>query len=571
MTEFSIFLSGIYKFKSDSIENRDDFVIGFFRAAGQKDTSGLTSEDNSIFRKICAGSRKLSYSLTTYFPKNPNLSKEKEYLKTAINELRIKEIFKEFGFDEDEKEDFDALCEAIAMQFENFMKYEDTPPTSVKSIYEVLIDKKGYSADPYANENALYAAKQMYYSALQSINSMQLDCSLLQAKGPIEGFLQNIYQCFRTFESRCNHVGKISYRGVRNDFFKKNPKIGDYLKMISEPGSLPLNLKRFVQIVVYNQITFRDLIGEQIFDLEKDYTKDDLLNFFDQFDFKVTEVPFSEKIIIRFEGHNNVIPDIQSLIYDINSLLLKLESSFRRDSRIVEIDKKIKELVSKQSFLAISFTFDGSYFPLKKEVEYAPSMEGFLGGEDGKPMMLGDDLFSLEKTPHFSGETFEETLDKFTASACFIFSNEKHEPHTGMMVEFITINRDGTYRYYMYPPTCAAKTYRKIREMALRGREEDIMAVMFAMCFTLNPANIDTLSKSAEERQETGTDMLTIQAYYDGNFYKSDIFITGPQFVRPKIVKPEEILHMVNPIVGEIKENEKKGRGISCYKKPDSE
>ncbi|HOQ79094.1 MAG TPA: hypothetical protein PLW94_02580 [Candidatus Absconditabacterales bacterium] len=564
-TNFSKFLNSIYKFRNDTLTNRDRFIFDFFKAAGRKEP--LFLESDGILRKICNGSRRLSGSLTDYFPKNPNLLSEKEYVKSVLNSSRIKEIYVEFDIADDEKEDFDSLCQAIAMQFENFMKYEDAVNTTVKSLFEILIDSQGYAAMPNANENALYAAKHMFYTALQSINQMRQARTLLESRAPIENFLQNIYQCFRAFEIRCNRVGKITYRSVRNDFIRKSPKINDYLRLVSEPGSLPLPLKKLVRIIIYDQLNFSDQVIEKEFDLDNDYTIKDIRECFKQLNLKAYEVGFSEKIFLRLDDHEDLIPDLQSLISDVKKMLEQLESNFKKDPRISKINEGIRQLISEQTFFSLSFTIDGSYFPASNKIEYATSMDGFIGVNKEGMKKPGEDLFHLDRVETFRGSTFEETLKKFATWTSFVFSKGEHGPDHVMMTELIVINRDGSYRYYMYPPTCAAKTFRVAREVAELGRNEQILAVMSAITYSISAFYPEAIKKSAKERQEIGEDMLEISAYYNNKLYKARIFLDGPQFVQPVECPITEISHSLIPIYMVIKENEKNGTEIEYYKR----
>ena len=565
-TNFSKFLTSIYKFKNDTLTNRDYFIFDFFKAAGRKEP--LFLESDGILRKICNGSRRLSGSLTDYFPKNPNLLNEKEYIKSVLNSSRIKEIYVEFHIDADEKEDFDSLCQAIAMQFENFMKYGDAVNTSVKSLFEILIDNQGYSAMPNANENALYAAKQLFYSALQSINGMQRARTLLESKAPIENFLQNIYQCFRVFEARCNHVGKITYRGARNEFIRKNPKLDTFLKLVSEPGSLPLPLTKLVRITIFDQINFVDKVTEKEFDLDGDYNLNDIQECFKQLKLTGYEVGFSEKIFLKIDESDDLIPDLQALVLDVNTFLAVLEKNFRKDSRIIKINEEIKKLVSEQTFFSLSFVSDGSYFPETHKIDYAVSIDGFHGYNEKGPKRFGDDLLYLDDNKHFRGPTFQETLKRFAAWSCYLFSKQKHGVDDVLMTEIVAINRDGSLRYYMFPPTCAAKTFRMAREIAERGKKEGLLAIMAAITYTVNwEITPESLRKSAKERQETGEDMLSIFGFYNDKSYRSDIYQDVPVFVEPVEVQIGQLSRALIPILLTIKENGKNDAEIEYYKR----
>lgn len=72
------------------------------------------------------------------FPKAPLTAKEKEYFMSTLNKDRLLELFDLFEIDREEKKNFERLCEAIAIQFENFMRYGDEPVAEVKDLYSLL-------------------------------------------------------------------------------------------------------------------------------------------------------------------------------------------------------------------------------------------------------------------------------------------------------------------------------------------------------------------------------------------------------------------------------------------------
>lgn len=105
------------------------------------------------------------------------------------------------------------------------------------------------------------------------------------------------------------------------------------------------------------------------------------------------------------------------------------------------------------------------------------------------------------------------------------------------------------------------------REVAELGRNEQILAVMSAITYSISAFNPEAIKKSAKERQEIGEDMLEISAYYNNKLYKAEIFLDGPQFVQPVECPITEISHSLIPIYMVIKENEKNGTEIEYYKR----
>ena len=496
MTNFSIFLNALYRFKNEYINNRDDFVIGFFKAAGSTSTSTLDSTDNSIFRKICAGSRSLSSALTSFFPKNPDLNGEKDYLKDSLNSSRIKEMYYEFDIDEDDKEDFDSLCEAIAIQFENFMKYEDNINTTVKSLFEGIIDSKLKAGIENANKDAVIAATKLFYSSVKAMESIKLNGSLFDARVPIENYLRNIFDIFNAFNARCSHSGKIAYRKIRDDFFEKNPNISFYLKMVSESGSLPLDLENTVTIKMWYSGKYKaDFIVDATFNYDIEYTPEALGACFKHFvPDDEPPVNFSEYLNIHLKGDDRcLISSFRIITNEIHSLLRELQKEFNATTEFEPIDNNIIEVLKKINGVQLSTVSDGIYYPSDHRIKYAPTMEMFLIEEDGRMKETGDDLFDFKSMKNYYSDSFLNFMVKYAAMLLTILVMKvennvkesdvskvmKEDCKTEIMTELILLNIDEKARYYMFPPTCPAKTYRRIKEISERIYEDKTLAFVY--------------------------------------------------------------------------------------------
>ena len=264
MSNFSKFFLRIYELRNSSIKNRKDFLTGFFNAAG-KDGPIYLSDDT--LKSICNGIRNLSEELMNHFP-NPSLTnKEKEYLMDALNKNRILDFFDAFDIDSEEKQNYELLCKAIAMQFENFMKYGDIAgeSNSVKELYKYLLDldlPKGIDN----NEDAVYSAKAMFFNALKEFAKVDKSKPLVDSRAQLDNVFQNFFNSFKAFEKRCDHKGLAFYQDVRNELIYNNERLSKYIKMASEPGSLPLPIQKGASIIVYDHVDYHDIKASVMLD-----------------------------------------------------------------------------------------------------------------------------------------------------------------------------------------------------------------------------------------------------------------------------------------------------------------
>ena len=495
MSNFSKFLNGIYNYASAN--NRTVFVRDFFKVAGKED--GVFASDELI-KSICNGQRVLSDTLMDEFPKKPNTEKEILFLKKTLNHLRIKEMLVEFEMDDDEKEDFDALCEAIATQFENFMKYGDSANTTVKSIYESILDSN-LKGGENANVDAVIAATRLFYSSVEAMKSIELDGSLFKARTPIENYLRSIFDVFNAFNVRCNHTGRLAYKRVRDSYFKKNANISYYLKMVSEPGSLPLDLENTVTIKMWNCGKLDgDFIIDATFNYDMEYTPDALIYCFKTFvPDDSPEIDFSEYLNIHLKGdERSLISNFREITKEIYSLLLAMQKEFRAEAECETINKSVIEILRQINGVQLSLVSDGVYYPSEHRVQFASTMEMFMVEKDGNMKATGDDKFEFKTFKQYYSDSFLNFMIKFAAMLLTVVTlkienNVKKsdvsqvmtdECKTEIMTELILLDKDENARYYMFPPTCPAKTYRRIKEISEKIHDDKTLAFVFGQIIT---------------------------------------------------------------------------------------
>ena len=583
MSNFSKFLNGIYNYAD--ADNRNNFVRDFFKAAGKK---GDIYTSDELIKSICNGKRVLSDTLMDEFPKNPNTQKEILFLQKTLNRLRIKEMLVEFEMDDDEKEDFDALCEAIATQFENFMKYGDSANTTVKSIYESILDSK-LKGGKKANEKAVKASTMLFHSSLKSLVILKPYESLTDSRVAIENFLRNIYDVFRTFEANCDHSGKVLYKGVRSKFLKKNPSSSTYLKMVTEPGALPLELEMLVRVVIYDAAPGMDYMLCGNFNYDSSYTPTVLHNSLkNNLKYEINEVPFTEHLYIHLKGEtNNLVDDLISLSRDVFDFIKELQKEFNVTSDLGNINKEIFESIRKVMALRFSMVTDGTYYPFKDELEFAPSLNTVFVKKNSVSIELPGERLIDFKDYKFHSNIFVDFVSRITYHLTVILSMHQGDPNSDkeIMVEIITLTADGKMRHFMYPPTCKAKTYRIVRTIAELARSEKIVGFVVGMITVASTVEVvNRQDITSREREKMGEEILTVYAYGKGKTIQFDVPINlirkcnvdiekgifditdeVMKHVKHPVLVDEKCIFMFAPLFSAIHANEKEGYSLDYF------
>lgn len=447
--------------------------------------------------------------------KKDKVSEFKTYFAGILDKNKAQLLFSKFGIEPDEKVDMALMCEAIGMQFQNFTRYGDLANTTVKSIYEVLIDSKGYAADPMANEKAINAAYQMLYNSISIL--CRINPSLDQisdVKEPIESFLLNISQVYGVLFARMNRIGRITYKGLREKAIRKNSEADKYIKMASEPGALPITLLRRVHVVAYDISKNDDYLVSGDALLDEEYTKDDLIKGLEGIeDLKhEIEIFFTEYTSYHLENEDaNIVNDVYALV-KITRYFLKELAKLLSINPDKDILAKIKEKYVEAQRLMINFAFDGSYYRPTKTIEYAVTIEQLLFDEDGNAYRGGDRKFNFNSSGAsavFYGKTFDETIKGFASRQIAMYQKFDDDP----MNEILVINSDKTARLYMFATTCKAKAYRIIREIANTAMLDHAIAYVSQSIMIAREYSNEVLIMPSSQRTTTasgGTEFLSI-------------------------------------------------------------
>lgn len=555
---FSEFLNILFKNATEENTNKKFFVIDLFESTkikflGGPDKATKLSSEGPTRRPIDS-------VLQSDYKGKYKIEDVQGFLSKNLNKIRIYDLISSFSIPEDEKKDFNILVEAIAIQFDNYINFgEEKISTSVCSIYLNLLDQYGNGSNPNANSEAIFAAKQTFYSAVKNIADLNPNDEVLNIKGPIENFFKGVSDTFRAFESKCNREGKTLFRKVKSDViklelpnFKPDESTNEYLELITEPGALPIELIKQLKYVIYDNITFEDKITELTIKLLDDFSRTTIIDAFEKLEFyKTNEIFFTEYIMFHLnENSGNLLNNILYIITKIDIILNYLEDTFDKHPKMIKLNEKFDDVYKKLSYNRIRYMSDGTYFPETKKLEYAMSMEPFLHNKDGSIMLPGDTKITLNQMPLFT-KLPEDNLLRFKTLFLWNLYMLREQKQKDMMIEFITLNEDNTCRHFLYPPTCKAKTYRKIREYSDLVFKDGIIGFMTIAISVINNNDPEIAKLTSDERMKLGVEHLTGFAYIEDKCYE----IVASLDAKLESVKLEEcqhLPHIYNPLMKKI-------------------
>ncbi len=509
VTNLSEFLHIIHDCQKDDLKLSGQVIIGQLLAIQKADIYG-----DEKLKGIYTGARPLLPKDIEDKTKKDKVPEFKKYFSDLLDEDKAQTLFAKFGIEKDEKVDFQIMCESIAMQYQNFTRYGDENNTTVKSIYEALIDSQGYASDPNANEKAINAAYQMFFNALSCLCRINpIYARVEDMKEPIESFMQNISQVYTVLFVRMNRVGKISYKGLREKYIRKIPEINKFLNMASEPGALPIDLYRRIELTVYD---FPKMFGYHVtgeLDLDEEYTEEKLIEGLESVKEmkEYVELFFSEFVVYHLKDEEE---NIAKNVYVLAFLTKEFLKNLAKEVFVKPNDKLMNDVREKYmdaQRLKIAFNFDGSYYRPTKTIKYGENFETMFFDKDGNVEMPGDKKIPFENNNrnNFYGETYDEVLKRFTAYELSMYISFKDDP----MNEILVINADKTMRLYMFRVTCKAKMYRVIREIMYNCAVDHAVAIYSAgIVVDRDITDKKTLLLPAEERQKApgGRDICSI-------------------------------------------------------------
>lgn len=557
MMKFSSFLQKIYKVKNNKITKQEDFVQQLFKTC-----SPTFTYTDDYCKKILSGRKPLSDDLRNFVLQDGNFNDIPIFFEEHINKKRFADLLDDFEVGEDGKKDLSIFAEALTYQFVNYIEYgEGKLTTSVKTIYEMLIDQYGNGAIKDANEKALFSAYQQLYQAITSLASIRINKDILTLQAPFENFFNFIYKAFRSYDSKCNLQGKDIYVYVKDKILDGKLIIDDYLKKISEPGALPIELIKQIHFTIYDNYKFEDKdLSLAIRLFEKNERRRILETFKNSEFYPVNEIFFTQRITFSVEGHeNNLLNDVLNITNRAFAIFKSIGMNLKQDDpNLLKITKEIDNAFKSLKSSTIQYVVDGVYFPKTGVVQYAPSIVPMLAMKDGSLIETGSIKINCSKHPLLSKEI--PFSDKFKLVVGFQNEVWKTNNHENFMAELYTLNNDNTFRLYMIPVTSKARVYRLIREVSKHVYKDWMVGFVFTSVVVYNTYNSEESKKNlikmtSNGRERVGKDALVSYSYFNENRYGLSITEEDPiSGKKPNI--DENFCSFLTPLIRHIQFND---------------
>ncbi|MGE4320634.1 MAG: hypothetical protein AB7E61_04185 [Acholeplasmataceae bacterium] len=519
--KFSLFLQKIYKAKNNKITKQEDFVEQLF-----KQCCPTFTYTPDYCKKILNGNKPLSDDLRTFVIENSDFENLPVFFDEHINMNRFNDLLDEFEIDKDEKKDLGTFSEALTYQFVNYMEYgENEIPTSVKTIYEMLLDEHGNGSIEDANEKALFSAYQHLYQAISSLTSISIKDDILTLQAPFESFFNFIYKAYRSYETKCNREGKNILVYVKDKILDGKLIIDDYLKKITEPGALPIELIKQIHFTIYDNYKFDDKdLNLSIRLFEKDEQKK-ILETFKNFKFyPVNEIFFTQRISFITEGkENNLLDDAFNIINRTDRIFRSIGLNLKPDyPPLVKITKELNNAFAELKKTTIQYVVDGVYYPENGTINFAPSIVPIVSMKDKSLIETGSHKVKLSKHPVLRIKEPFKTKYKLLVG----YQNEvwKMSGHEDLMAELYTFNKDNTFRLFLVPVTSKARVYRLIREVSKLVYQDQMIGFAFTSIAVYNTYNDDESENhfdkmTSDQRIKIGKDVMISFAYHDEKVY----------------------------------------------------
>lgn len=519
--KFSLFLQKIYKVKNSKITRQEDFVQQLFKTC-----CPTFSYTDDYCKKMLNGSKPLSDDLRTYVFENSDYDKLPRFFEDHINKKHFVDLLDEFEVYEDEKKDLSILAEALTYQFSIYIEYgENNLPTSVKTIYETLIDQYGNGSIEDANEKALFSAYQQLFQAITALASIRVNKDILTLQAPFENFFSFIYKTYRSYEAKCNRQGKDIYVYVKDKILDGKLAIDDYLKKISEPGALPIELIKQIHFTIYDNYKFDDKdLNLSIRLFEKDEQKK-ILETFKNFKFyPVNEIFFTQRISFTTEGgKNNLLDDAFNIINRTDRIFRSIGLNLKPDyPPLVKITNELNNAFAELKKTTIQYVVDGVYYPENGTINFSPSIVPMVSMKDKSLIETGSDKVKLYKHPVFRIKEPFKTKYKLLVG----YQNEvwKMSGHEDLMAELYTFNKDNTFRLFLVPVTSKARVYRLIREVSKLVYQDQMIGFAYTSIAVYNTYNDDESENhfdkmTSDQRIKIGKDVMISFAYHDEKVY----------------------------------------------------
>lgn len=367
------------------------------------------------------------------------------------------------------------------------------------------------------NDKILIPFLQKVYSALKHLDNFSVSNDFYDNISDFDGFFSEYRSSTLVLQTSLGGNNNPTYQKNLKEFLLKDEQLSKWMndKRVGSVHKQPFNLHKHLQVVVYSTISSEII-------LEKEYT----IEYDESFE------KLQKELISEFEKQNPVEVNF-SLVYffteedkkvDAFNLSMKAIKAMMAFMVAMYKDLNIQDstcatLLEKNIELAHSI--DGKTFTFIRDYCYSVQNQQFIGGE------ILESNIPYYKMP--VGRIYENFGVKRQLYDDFAFFVSMHsqiylKQHQHIMPTFFVKYADDTIAIVSFDATLRTTFYRKINEIALKVKNEEIEAVYYVTEFVTygsisNKEEFETLIRLPyiERRMKSQSSILTFyQVSKDG-------------------------------------------------------
>lgn len=367
------------------------------------------------------------------------------------------------------------------------------------------------------NDKILIPFLQKVYSALKHLDNFSVSNDFYDNISDFDGFFSEYRSSTLVLQTSLGGNNNPTYQKNLKEFLLKDEQLSKWMndKRVGSVHKQPFNLHKHLQVVVYSTISSEII-------LEKEYT----IEYDESFE------KLQKELISEFEKQNPVEVNF-SLVYffteedkkvDAFNLSMKAIKAMMAFMVAMYKDLNIQDstcatLLEKNIELAHSI--DGKTFTFIRDYYYLVQKQQFIGGE------ILESNIPYYKMP--VGRIYENFGVKRQLYDDFAFFVSMHsqiylKQHQHIMPTFFVKYADDTIAIVSFDTTLRTTFYRKINEIALKVKNEEIEAVYYVTEFVTygsisNKEEFETLIRLPyiERRMKSQSSILTFyQVSKDG-------------------------------------------------------
>lgn len=367
------------------------------------------------------------------------------------------------------------------------------------------------------NDKILIPFLQKVYSALKHLDNFSVSNDFYDNISDFDGFFSEYRSSTLVLQTSLGGNNNPTYQKNLKEFLLKDEQLSKWMndKRVGSVHKQPFNLHKHLQVVVYSTISSEII-------LEKEYT----IEYDESFE------KLQKELISEFEKQNPVEVNF-SLVYffteedkkvDAFNLSMKAIKAMMAFMVAMYKDLNIQDLTCAtllEKNIELAHSIDGKTFTFIRDYYYLVQKQQFIGGE------ILESNIPYYKMP--VGRIYENFGVKRQLYDDFAFFVSMHsqiylKQHQHIMPTFFVKYADDTIAIVSFDATLRTTFYRKINEIALKVKNEEIEAVYYVTEFVTygsisNKEEFETLIRLPyiERRMKSQSSILTFyQVSKDG-------------------------------------------------------